>query len=246
VPVTESGEFPHRLVRALHRKKERQERGKFLIEGEKCVQDLLASGWPVDFLAAAPDWTAPADLRCPLYRVDAVQLQRVSALQHSPGVLAVAPLPPAPPHPPAAGKLLALDGIRDPGNFGTLLRIADWFGLDGLVCSPDCVEATNPKAVQASMGSLFRIPVHSLDLNHWLAALPNDFWRAGTFLSGESVHAFSFPAAGVLVLGHESQGIRPETTARLNCRLTIPGGGGAESLNVAAAAAVCCACWTRP
>jgi len=232
-------------IQALHRKKERMERRCFLVEGVKCVQEALNSGWPLECLLATDSWEAPPPWRAEVLRVKVEELQKLSALEHAQQVLAVFRMPEEMQNFTPAGRVLALDGLQDPGNLGTILRLSDWFGLEAVVCSPDCVDRFNPKTVQASMGSLFRVPMLRTDLPTWLASLPASLWTAGAFLGGENLYQTPLPAAGVLVLGNEGQGIRPATAAVLRHRLTIPGQGLAESLNVAAAAAVFASEWTR-
>jgi len=234
-----------KLLVSLHRKKGRHEHGLFLVEGTKAVEELLASGWGVDLLLATEAWPAPPNPRVSPLRVGEGDLAKLSALDTPSPVLAVARMPaPSPPAPPR-GRILALDGIQDPGNLGTLLRAADWFGLDRVVCSPDCVDLFNPKTVQASMGSLFRVAVELCPLPDFLRDLPESFWRAGAFLGGENLYGATLPDEGVLVLGNEGRGIREEVAALLPQRLSIPGFGGAESLNVAMAGALFAAEWRR-
>ena len=236
-----------KAILGLHRKKERLKQNRFLVEGPKCVGDLLQAAWPVHALIATDDWDPPADLKSPpVLRVSPEDLQRVSALETAQKVLAVAEIPPPPPSLfPDGGRVLGLDGIQDPGNFGTLLRIADWFGFSAVVRTPDCVDPFNPKVVQAAMGSLFRVPLQTASLDHYVRLGPQHLWSGGAVLNGQNLFEFTFPNAGLLVLGNESHGIRPQTLAVLQDQLTIPGFGGAESLNVATAAAVLCAEWTR-
>ena len=235
-----------KAITVLHRKKGRVAQGQFLVEGVKSVADLLASPWKVHSLFATEAWKAPLDLQVPLIRVTDEELQRVSTLEKAQHVLAVGILPTSTsPSLPDQGRILALDGVQDPGNLGTLIRIADWFGVDAVVCSLDCADCFNPKVVQATMGSLFRVPVFHTDLVAYLKHLPTAFFRAGAFTQGDNLFQTSLPAHGVLVLGNEGQGIRPETEQRLNLKVTIPRLGRAESLNVATAAAVICSEWTR-
>ena len=234
---------------ALHRKKERLRERKFLVEGVKGVADLLASDWQVAQLVATPAWQAPdhPDLP-PVLEVSQDELQRVSALDTAQQVLAVVHMPGESVESDTVyhgGRVLALDDIQDPGNLGTLLRLADWFALDALVCSPGTVDRFNPKVVQASMGSLFRVRVQTASLPEFLRNLPPDTWAAGAFLKGDNLYKTPLPEQGVLVLGNESQGIRPETEARLPLRIHIPRRGQAESLNVATAAAIFCSEWSR-
>ncbi len=232
-------------IAALHRKKERMDRRLFLVEGLKSVDEAHRSAWRVKYLVATDEWAAPASLQAPVFRVRPEELQKLSALDHAQQVLAVVHMPEETQNFLPAGRVLALDALQDPGNLGTILRLADWFGLEAVVCSADCVDRFNPKTVQASMGSLFRVQLIRTDLPAWLAALPETLWTAGAFLEGGSLYRTSLPSPGVLVLGNEGQGIRPATAEVLRHRVTIPGHGGAESLNVATAAAVFASEWTR-
>ena len=156
-------------------------------------------------------------------------------------MLALVELPERGVLPSAGGLCLALDSVRDPGNLGTIVRIADWFGVRKVYCSPDCADLYAPKVVQATMGSIFRVEVYYTGI----AALCRSFRNAGlhvfgTLLEGEDIYDSGLPQEGLVVMGNESRGISPEVRAELDRGLYIPsfGSGGAESLNVAAAAAV--------
>ena len=175
-------------------------------------------------------------------------MSRISLLKSPPPVLAVVRQQPETGFSmPRSGLFLALDGIRDPGNLGTLLRIADWFGLDGVFASDDTVERYNPKVVQATMGALFRMPFHTASI----PGLCKDFRLAGghvygTFLDG--VNLYDRPletgsdSPSLIIIGNEANGISPEVSAEVSDRLLIPpfpqGRHGSESLNAAAAAAI--------
>lgn len=231
-------------IRALHRKKGREKEGLFLVEGEKGVQEVLASPLEVTSLVALDAWQAPYGTSMEVFRTSEEGMRELSALRNPSPVLAVVRIPQQPKVDLYQGRWFWLDGVRDPGNLGTIVRLADWFGLSGVVLSSDCVEPTNPKVVQATMGSLFRVPVVFRDLEALMVQNP-DFWCAGTFMGGEALPEVEFPLDGALVLGNEGCGIRPELSAHLTRRVGIPGGGGAESMNVAMAAAVCAYEWTR-
>ena len=229
----------------MHRKKGRTASGCFLVEGVKSVADLLQSDFEVEQLVATEDWQAPAAVSCPVERVGAAELDRLSALDTPQSVLAVVRMPAEPARWTRKGRWLGLDGIQDPGNLGTLLRLVDWFGLEGIMCSSDCVDLFNPKVVQASMGSIFRVPVVIAELATFLRELPKGFVSAGAFLDGENVYCSGMPEEGILVLGNEGRGIRAETEREIGLRLTIPARGRAESLNAAMAGAVFCSEWMR-
>ena len=168
-------------------------------------------------------------------------MARISQLSTPSPVLAVVRRPAAQDPPRPSGLCLALDGVRDPGNLGTILRIADWFGVETVYVSADCVELFNPKVIQASMGSVFRVRAVPAEL----PALARRFREAGlpvygTFLDGRDLYREQLSREGLVVMGNEASGIRPELAAEVDARLLIPafGHSGAESLNVAAATAV--------
>lgn len=132
--------------------------------------------------------------------------------------------------------ILALDGIRDPGNFGSIVRTADWFGIKHVVCSEDCVELYNPKTIQSTMGAIFRVQVHYTNLAEWLGSLQIPVIAAT--LQGTPVHEIKFPDAGVLVIGSESHGIHAEVQKRCSDSVFIPAYGRSESLNASVAAGI--------
>lgn len=231
-----------KLLRELHRKKGREEQGLFLVQGPKLVRELLASRLVVDSIHATDDAAARMGLK------DATihpphDLERMGTLESGNEVIAVVrmPHPEAPTPPSGKGLVLALDGISDPGNLGTLLRIADWFGVDQIWCSPDCVEAFNPKCVQASMGSLFRVPVRYGDLPSAIVdafGLNTAIYKAEA--SGENVFSVQLERPAVLLLGSESHGLSDRVKNGPGRSIAVPRSGAAESLNVAAAAAALC------
>ena len=217
-----------KTIRSLREKKFRDELGLFTVEGEKSVAEALASSFEVVRVLRAEDIGASA-------------MERISQCATPSPVLAVVRMPKEDmPAELPDGLVLALDSVRDPGNFGTILRIADWFGVKHVYASPDSVETFNPKTVQASMGSVFRVSVHRADLSPVCRAF-KDAGRevCGTVLDGENIYAAELDADGLVVMGNESTGISDEVRRLLDCRLRIPSfGGGAESLNVAVATAV--------
>lgn len=212
--------------------------------------ELLGSGLRIEHLLATPAFAEQlAGARAlppgvPLHLATEDELTQLGTLQTNAAALAVVPQPPAPALPPAlpASRLvLALDNVADPGNLGTLWRLADWYGLPGLVLSENCADPFNPKAVAASMGAFGRVPVWAdRDLAAWLASLPKEVDVFGADLEGDNVHKLVLKPAGVLVMGSESHGLSPAVAAQLTRRLHIPHGPGgrAESLNVAVSAAI--------
>ena len=221
-------------VKALSLKKYRDESGLFVVEGEKLVAEAQRSGFEV----------------VRLWRRDEIgedAMKRISALSTPSPVLAVVRQP-SPKQPPLdQGLYLALDAIRDPGNLGTILRIADWFGIRSVYASPDTVELYNPKVVQATMGAIFRVNVYYCDL---VASLRDTLAAGGkvygTFLDGENLYARPLETGegvpAVVIIGNESNGISPAVAALVSDRLFIPpfpgGTATSESLNAAVATAV--------
>ena len=229
-------------LRELHRKKAREEQGLFLVQGYKPVRELLASGFTVDSIHATEAAIARMGLSHAIAH-PAHDMDRMGTLESGNEVIAVARVPrPESPKPPNGNALtLALDGISDPGNLGTLLRIADWFGADQVWCSPDCVEVYNPKCVQASMGSIFRVPVRYGDLpSAIMDAVGANARVYKAEASGENVFAIQLERPAVLVLGSESHGLSDAVKNGPGRSIAVPRMGSAESLNVAAAAAALC------
>ena len=139
---------------------------------------------------------------------------------------------------------LVLDGIRDPGNMGTIIRLADWYNIPALICSSDTVDLYNPKVIQASMGSFIRIPVYYTHLPAWLHC--NAWPIIGTFPEGHSIHHTRLPLPGLIVIGNESHGISPAVLPYLQYKVSIPRYGYAASLNAAMATAIVCDYWRKP
>ncbi len=231
-----------KIIKALHQKKYRQETHKFLVEGSKNVAELLRSDYAVDNVYCTADFKnsheelldSKKNLRIQI--VDAAELKAFGTLEHNDGALAIA-IQKEEKSPKSEGVILALDNIRDPGNLGTLIRIADWYGIKHIVCSPECVDWYNPKVIAASMGSFTRVECFYTELPAYLRAQKVPV--LGAFLDGKSVHSFAFPKSGILVVGSESHGISKEAAKCVTEKVTIPSfGGGAESLNAAVAGAI--------
>lgn len=237
-------------IKSLHTKKGRREAGAFLVEGRKSVAELLHSDWPIAMIYASlevAEQLEPLVLArdVPMQIVASSVVVELSTLVNNQDAIAVAYEQQWAWRAVSADTLtLALDDIRDPGNLGTLLRLADWYGVQQVVCSANTAECYNPKVISASMGSFVRVPLHVVDLPAWLAqqSVP----VLGAVLDGESTHALRAPlSGGVLVIGSESHGIRAEVLPLLTRRLTIPAFGQAESLNAAVAAGILLDTWRR-
>lgn len=239
-------------IRGLERKKNRQEERLFVAEGPKLVGELLASRQP-HYVAATAAWMQQNRHRLGNAATDIVteeELQRTSLLRNPQDVIALFPIPNSEARlaDVAANELvLALDRVQDPGNLGTIVRLADWFGIHHIFCSPDSADIYNPKATQATMGALARIAIHYTDLPAALAETKAPIY--GTFLNGDSLHQQSLTANGVIVMGNEGNGISKAVEDHVTHRLFIPpypaDSPTVESLNVAIATAIVCAAFRR-
>lgn len=231
------------FVRSLHQKKYRQQERCFLVEGAKSVQEVLSSTFDVDLLLTTDAFykenTALADhQRCRVDTATADELTRLGTLESNNAALAVVRMRANVPLLRATDAwVLVLDDIRDPGNLGTILRIADWYGIDTILCSDTTADVYNPKVISASKGSFTRVNWWYGDLAPVLNAAEAPVY--GAFLDGDDVHQSAFNAAGgYIVMGNEANGISPALAAFVTQRITIPRYGNAESLNVGIATAV--------
>ena len=236
-----------KLIKSLESKKFRKREGLFVAEGPKVVGDLLRAGYQPHAIYATP--------QCSMFNgqwstVTDDELHRISFLQHPQEILAVFHIP----TPQESSNLhlpsdicLALDGVQDPGNVGTIIRIADWFGITHIYCSPDTADVYNPKVVQATMGSLAHVQITYCDLVPLLreAAVP----VYGTLLDGQDIYQQPLSREGVIVMGNEGNGISPEVRQLVNHKILIPNFNKntetAESLNVAIATAITCSEFKR-
>ncbi|MBO0931436.1 TrmH family RNA methyltransferase [Fibrella aquatilis] len=231
------------FVRSLHQKKNRQQENLFLVEGAKSVQEVLASSFRVEMLLGTSQFLADhagliQQQRCRLDPATPDELTRMGTLESNNAAIAVVHMRPntLPALPPNAWTLV-LDDIRDPGNLGTILRIADWYGIDTILCSATTAEVYNPKVISASKGSFTRVHWWYGDLEPVLKTATQPVF--GTFLEGDDVHQAGFgTSGGLLVMGNEANGISPAIEALVTRRITIPRYGQAESLNVGIATAV--------
>jgi TrmH family RNA methyltransferase len=222
-------------LRSLRDKKQREELGLFVVEGEKVVAELLAAKFPFAEIYATPAWPGQKTRE-----VSAEEMARASHFPTPSSVLAVGRIVRTPLVPATLerGLTLALDGVQDAGNVGTLLRVADWFAFDRVVLSPDCADLFHQKVINASMGSFARMAAHTAELGEALAGLAVPV--LGCDLAGDDVHGLPRIPDAVVVIGSEGRGLSPAVAARVTRRVTIPKLGGAESLNAATAAAIAC------
>jgi TrmH family RNA methyltransferase len=239
-----------KFIRQLELKKCRHREGLFVAEGTKVVNDLLDHYRPRMLFATREFLNTHPLSDGEVIEITDDELQRISFQQHPQQVLALFPIPaPADPRPHLESRLtLALDSVQDPGNLGTIIRIADWFGINTIICSIDTVDAWNPKVVQATMGSLARVNIIYLDLPAFLDQLPAQFPVYGTFLDGDDIYQQTLSPTGLIVMGNEGNGISEAVRQRINRRLLIPSfrqNDTADSLNVAIATAITCSEFRR-
>lgn len=237
-----------KIIQNLEKKKFREKYNLFKIEGEKLVAELLRSPLAVHAIIAYPEWIqANGHLlgKTQVLETDEKGMKAISNFQSLPHVMALAEIPNHPYHPDeVAGTLsLVLNGIQDPGNLGTILRIADWFGVSHLLCDRDCASIYNPKCVQASMGAIFRVHAYYLDLPAAISQLKAKGMPVfGTFLDGENIYTSPLPSQGLIIMGNEGKGIAEDIGKLADFRLTIPNftptGTSSESLNVGVATGI--------
>ena len=232
-------------LRSLRDKKHREELGLFVVEGEKVVAELLAAGFPFQAIYATAAWPAPTAINAPITRISDPEMARASHFPTPSSVLALGRIdrPPLAPDTLNRGLTLALDGLQDAGNVGTLLRIADWFAFDRVVLSPDCADLFHQKVINASMGSFARVRAHTADLGPLLTTLRQAAPAVpilGCDLDGRDVHTLTPLTDAVVVIGSEGRGLSAAARQSVTYYVTIPRRGAAESLNAAVAAGIIC------
>jgi TrmH family RNA methyltransferase len=231
-----------RLIKSLQVKKYRQEEQCFVVQGGKAVKETLTSDYTVltiagtkEFLSGLPK--SLADHAGEVIEVSEQELAAIGSMEANNAALAVVKMKPT-------GKLmipaddftLMVDDIRDPGNLGTMIRTADWYGIRNILASPETTDVYNPKVINATMGSFLRVNVFYLPLAEFLSSTTLPVY--GAFLNGENVHKMKFEKGGIIVIGNEARGISVEVEKRIRHRITIPRVGAAESLNASVATAV--------
>lgn len=227
-----------KLLRALSQKKQRKAHGLFLVQGEKNVLELLNSNLNVEHIFATVEFLAQhqqalATFPCTAASLD--ELTKASTLVSNNAAIAVVTIPQLD-IPKAEGLMIALDGVSDPGNLGTIIRVADWYGIQHIIASTDCADPYNPKTISATMGSFARVQVSLVDLPSYLAQSSLPIY--GAFLEGQSVHNTEFAPQGIVLMGSESHGVRESAAQFVTDKITIPAFGQAESLNVAMATGI--------
>lgn len=239
-----------KLIQSYQHKKFRQKYDKFIVEGLKITRELLTERPSIieEVYISNPDYQSILQEIIDVERLCQVtpqQMHQISQMSTPPGVLAVCSLPheASLPESISGKRIFYLDSIRDPGNLGTILRIADWFGLDFVILSPDCVDIYNHKVLQASMGSALRVKTTTLDTVGLMSIGDGKLYVCDA--GGKNINTIEPPKEGIIVLSNESLGVSSEIMHQVKEVLAIPGDRslGAESLNVASAAAIVAAWW---
>ena len=229
-----------KFVRQLEQKKYRKKEGLFVAEGPKVVGDLLRAGFKAHTIFATSEWESQGQT---FQEVSDEELRRVSFLQHPQRVLALFFIP-TESIPSVSSLSLALDDVQDPGNLGTIIRIADWFGIDTIYCSENTADAWSPKVVQATMGSIARVNIIYTDLQELISKAQVPVY--GTLLDGQDIYTQPLSKEGIIVMGNEGNGISQEIRGLITHRLLIPKyQEGPESLNVSIATAITCSEFRR-
>ena len=234
-----------KLIASLQQPKHRRELRLFVAEGAKCISELTDS-FRCRMIVATHAWfernAAPLPQGAEAIKATRADMERISSMSNAPEVIAVMEIPAQEVITAGSGLTLALDGVQDPGNLGTIIRACDWFGIGTIVCSRDTVDMYNHKVVQATMGALARVKVVYTDLPQWLSRLPHDTAVYGTFLDGENIYGASLQPEGVIIMGNEGKGISQAVAACVTHHLFIPpspvDAPHVESLNVSMATAV--------
>jgi RNA methyltransferase, TrmH family len=233
-------------IRSLSVKKFRRQSGLFCVEGEKMVSELILSGWGIEMIYATEEWKGIRGNNAVNLNIKVIsgkELERISTLTTPNKVLALAKVPLYDIKTIDAGSrlILALDNIQDPGNLGTIIRTADWFGVEEIVCSSMTADVYNPKVIQATMGSFLRVKIYYTDLTEFLESIPDGIPVIGATLDGENINKKKLPGTGILVTGNESKGISEKIMNRITNKVYIPmfdennRNSKPESLNVAVA-----------
>lgn len=233
------------FIKSLHQKKYRKENAIFIIEGIKSIVEFIHSSYQIHSVYFLSQYQSllpnlPANIK--LFEVNNAELEKISTLQTPQGILALVHIPKEPvldPNTLRNSFSIVLDGVQDPGNLGTIIRTADWFGFKRVICSDNTVEVYNPKTVQATMGSLSRVKAYYTNLVSFLEQ--SDLPVFGAVLDGTSLYTTDWGSEGLIIMGNEGQGISPQVMNLITHPVTIPRVGAAESLNVAVSAAILCA-----
>ena len=242
-----------KLIKSLEMKKFRNEYGLFVAEGGKTVTDLLQQGIEAYKIFATRDWMDSHSCEClvEITEITDEEMRRASFLRTPQGILALFKQPEYSMDPtcPTRELCLALDNVQDPGNLGTIIRIADWFGIENIYCSNGSADVYNPKVIQATMGAVGRVKIHYTNLPQLIESIKDKTNIYGTFLDGENLYGKELKNKGLIIMGNEGNGISDECGRLVSDRLLIPnypaGRATSESLNVSVATAIICSEFRR-
>jgi TrmH family RNA methyltransferase len=251
-----------KFINSLKLKKNRDQEGLFVAEGVKIVNDLLHSGMKVKTIYSSRNFQLSIfNYHIDVIRIKENELARISSLNTPNEVLAICEIPQYTlDHGTLAKKLsIILDTIQDPGNLGTIIRIADWFGVENIICSPETVEVYNPKVIQATMGSISRVKVHYTELSVFLEEMKKHAPAApvyGALLDGDNLYTAKLDPKGFILIGNESKGISSDLLPYVTAKIRIPAfsspvnaeqapGSAVESLNAAIATSIICSEFRR-
>jgi len=235
----------NKYIRSLSQQKIRNEYKVFIAEGAKIALEWLSAPGPIAQIITTEEWyiaheqVIKAHTEATLHIIKETELTGLSSLKTPNQVMLVIPMPEKQQVPALNEWCLALDDLQDPGNMGTIIRIADWFGIKHVICSPGCVDVYNAKVVQSAMGGHLRVNFYEAELPVFLKA--TNLPKIAATLDGENVYQTKRMDAGVLIIGNESKGISNEVVAAATKKVMIPRKGGAESLNAGVSAGILCA-----
>ncbi|WP_461453128.1 TrmH family RNA methyltransferase [Mucilaginibacter sp.] len=232
------------FLKSLQQKKFRIEHGAFIVEGYKSIVDFANSAYSIVtiyYTNAIDPKLLKLSGKINFNEISLTDLEKISSLKSPQDIIALVKIPDWPVLNASSLKnkfAIVLDGIQDPGNIGTIIRTADWFGINHIICSADTVDVYNPKVVQATMGSLARVNIYYVELTHFLKDIKLPIF--GAALDGSNIYKTDFGNEGLVVMGNEGNGLRPEIIDLVQHAVTIPRTGRAESLNVGIATAIFC------
>ncbi len=240
---------------SLSRKKHRDQEKLFVAEGHKLVTDLLNTDLECRLIAATDEWISANNYErktAELVTTSGTELKKLSALSTPPPVIAIfrQPVYQLQPEQLSSKLSLFLDDVQDPGNLGTIVRMADWFGIENIICTKGCADIFNHKTVQSTMGAIARVQVHYVETDAFFESISGlDCPVYGTFLDGDNIYETPLNPTGIIIMGNEGKGISPQVESYINSRLYIPNyppnTNTSESLNVAVATAIICAEFRR-
>jgi len=242
-----------KLIQSLAKKKGRDDSGLFIAEGDKLIAELIKANFLIEYLISTNELLSVENQKnCEIITTTESEMKKISLLKTAPSLLAIVKQPAIFTHinPLPDDLILVLDTIQDPGNLGTIIRLASWFGIQTIICSEGCVDCFNPKVIQATMGAIAHVQLIYTNLNDLLIqALNENRTIYGTFLEGENIYKCELEKNGLIVFGNEGNGISEELKKHIKSKIFIPSFNNKnktiESLNVSTAASIVCSEFRR-